>query len=271
VKKTLKRMMKKMPFGNHLYRQLKSWRDSAVAKRLFANHELYIRALAKKGEGTVVLKTHDGLSITIRQNLWDARIIHEMFIDKPYIRHFKLPPNPIIVDVGGYIGDFSIYSAHCLNAKKVIVFEPTSENFEILLRNIKNNGFEDRITAVNKAVSNSSEVVLNVDIQESEEVHVSAYWYQDAESRTVPSVTVAEVLEDYKLDSIDLLKVDCEGGEYDIFPNLTDATYSRINNIVFEHHDVGEHEKQLDRILNRLHSAGYTTKVEASIGYAYRE
>ena len=234
------------------------------------NHELYLRALKEKGAGTVLLRTRDGLNITIRQNIWDARIIKEIFIDKPYIRRFKLPNNPTIVDIGGYIGDFSIYAVKYLNADKVIVYEPTAENFELLEQNIQSNGFGNRITAVNKAVSNSREVRLNVVIEESEEIHVSAYLFPEAEHRIVPSATLGDVLAEHELGSVDLLKVDCEGGEYDIFPDVADEIFSRIRNIVFEYHFIDGYREKLDLVLSRLRSAGYTVQLEGAIAYAYR-
>ncbi len=270
MKHTMKRILKEVPIARHVYTRLRSWQHVAKAKGLFVNHELYLRALTQKDRGTVTLETHDGLSITIRQNIWDARIIKEIFFDKPYTRYTDLPASPTIVDIGGYIGDFSIYAVKYLNADRVIVYEPTAENFEILKQNIENNAFEDRIIAVNKAVSNSTSITLNVKIQESDEVHVSAYRYSDDEHRTIPSVTLSGILAEHQLDSVDLLKVDCEGGEYDIFPVVTDETFSRIRNIVFEHHPVDGFQEKFALVLNRLKSAGYRLRVEGEIAYAYR-
>ncbi|HEX7027331.1 MAG TPA: FkbM family methyltransferase [Gammaproteobacteria bacterium] len=270
MNQTIKHVLKKIPFARQINARLRSRQDIADIGKLFVNPELYLTALTQKGAGTVTLKTHDGLNITIRQNVWDARIIKEIFFDKPYTRHFNLPANPVIVDIGGYIGDFSIYAAKYLNAGRVIVYEPTVENFAILKQNIENNAFNDRITAVNKAVSNSNEVILNVDIQEGNEVHVSGYWYTDAERRRIPSVTLADVLAEHRLKSVDLLKVDCEGGEYDIFPAVTDDVYSLIRNIVFEYHRVDGFEKKFERVLSRLKAAGYTLQMDEAIVYAYR-
>jgi FkbM family methyltransferase len=268
---TIKSTLKKLPFARHTYEHLRWWwHDKNEGKRFFENYDLYLQALCRKGDGAVVLHTNDGLNITVRQNIWDARIVREIFFDRPYLRHVTLPPNPIIVDIGGYIGDFSLYAVNYLNAARVIVYEPTAENFRILQQNIEINGYADRITAVKKAVSNSHEVILNVQIRESEEVHVSAYWYQQAERRRIPSVTLADLFQAHQLDSIDLLKVDCEGGEYDIFPTVPDHLLHRIGNIVFEYHRVDGFKTKLDLVLNRLRSAGYTLQKDRNIVSAYR-
>jgi FkbM family methyltransferase len=265
MKDTVMRILKKLPSPRHLYTRVRSIQRmrslQADVRKLFVNHECYLRALKQKGLGTIVLETHDGLSITIRQNIWDARIIKEIFIEKPYTRSFELPPNPVIVDIGGYIGDFSLYAVKYLNAACVVVYEPTPENFAILKQNIDNNAFGDRIVAVNKAVSNSTEVILNVEIQESDEVHVSAYFYPDAERRIIPSVTLPDILKEHHLDTVDLLKVDCEGGEYEIFSTVADEIFDRIQNIVFEYHRVDGFEEKLQLVLTRLESAGYAVRV----------
>lgn len=270
----IKRLMQNVPVLKHVYELARTvyneFHTNITAKKLFVNSGEFCRALKEKGEGTVIIRTHDGLSITVRRNIYDARILWEIFVDKPYIRHFTLPTEPVVVDVGGYIGDFSIYAAKYLNARRVIVYEPTAENFRILKQNIENNSFQDRITAVNKAVSDSDEIVLNTKVLDGNEVHASRYLYQDAEHRRIPSVTLAELFEEHQLDRADLLKVDCEGGEYDIFSSVPADLFGRIQNIVFEYHKIEGFETKLKGILNRLRSADYTLKVDRNIVSAYR-
>ncbi len=270
----IKSFVRKVPLLRDVYAlvgaRYREFRTNIAAKKLFVNSDEFCRVLKEKGEGTVVIRTHDGLSITIRQNIYDARIVREIFVDKPYIRHFTLPAEPVVVDIGGYIGDFSIYAAKYLNARRVIVYEPTAENFEILKQNIENNSFQDRITAVNKGVSDSDEIVLNTEVLDGEEVHASRYLYQDAEHRRIPSATLADLFESHQLDSVDLLKVDCEGGEYDIFASVPADLFGRIKNIVFEYHKIEGFETKLEGILNRLRSADYTLQVDGNIVSAYR-
>ena len=266
----IRNALKKVPLARYAYAKVRGLHDRHEGAKVFINPELYVRALYRKGNGTAVLRTHDGLSIAIRQNLWDARIVREMFFDKPYIRRVALRPQPVVVDIGGYIGDFSIYAVRYLGAARVIVYEPTAENFELLKRNVQINGYADRISAVNKAVSGADEVTLNVQLEENDEVHVSAYWYRGAQQRKLPSVTLERLFETHQLDRVDLLKIDCEGGEYDIFPAIPDRLFKRIENIVFEYHRIEGFETKLDRILGQLRSAGYTLHKDAGIVSACR-
>ncbi len=237
---------------------------------MFQNYGTYLQALNQKGDGTVVLRTHYGLNLTVRQNIWDVNIIREILFDKPYTRHLSLPSNPLVVDIGGYIGDFSLYAVKYLNARQVIVYEPTAENFVLLTQNVQSNGYADRITAVNAAVGSSDEMTLNVQVQENNEIHASAHWYKDAEKRATRSVTLPDVFEIHRIDSIDLLKVDCEGAEYQVFSATPDDVFTRIRNIAFEFHHVDGFETKLPSLLNRLESLGYTLRRDAEIISAYR-
>jgi hypothetical protein len=83
-------------------------------------------------------------------------------------------------------------------------------------------------------------------------------------------VTLAELLDTHQLESVDLLKVDCEGGEYDILPDAPDDVLRRVRNIVFEYHTVDGYQSKLDRLMHRLTAAGYRTSEHNKIVSATR-
>ncbi len=267
---SLKTSLKRSPTVRSAYTRVRSLHDRYEGGKLFENVDEYAQALYRKASDGTVLRTYDGLRIAIRRNLWDAEIVREIFFRQPYTRPLRLPPNPVVVDVGGYIGDFALFAVKYLGAARVVAYEPTLENFSMLTRNIELNGYGDRITAMRKAVGTSGELVLNVQRLDGEEVHVSSYWYPEAEQRAIPSVTLAELLDAHGLDSVDLLKVDCEGGEYDIFPETPDAVFDRIGNIAFEYHTIDGYEPRLERVMSRLSSAGYVTRTERKVVTAWR-
>lgn len=64
---------------------------------------------------------------------------------------------------------------------------------------------------------------------------VSAY-YQGEEPLT--SVSGISLLRDHAVETVDLLKIDCEGGEYTVLESTPPDVFSRIRNIVFEYHDI---------------------------------
>ncbi|MER8383827.1 FkbM family methyltransferase [Mesorhizobium sp. M1399] len=226
--------------------------------------------MKQKGEGLLSIRTQDGLAINIRNNIWDAKIVHEMFVQKPYLKHVILPKNPVVIDIGGYIGDFALYAAHTLKARRVLVFEPTLENYTILKKNVADNGLGDKIEAFNMAVSNSPEILLNVETSEHGEIHVSSFWYEGAVQRRVPATTIPAILAANNLDCVDLLKVDCEGAEYDIFDITPDDCLNKFSNIVFECHKVDRWEPRLAETLARLTSLGFSVVRDRMIVSAWR-
>ncbi len=168
--------------------------------------------------------------------------VSEIFMTDCYVRDlaFPLPNNPVVIDVGGFIGDFALYAVKRLNARRVIVCEPSPRNWALLLKNIANNGYEDRIEAVNKAVTDGRNTMMNIDAPDECQCMVSAYCPSDQSLSAVPGISLADLLRDHAIESVDLLKIDCEGGEYEILQSIPADVLSRIRNIVFEYHDFSQ-------------------------------
>jgi FkbM family methyltransferase len=236
-------------------------RTRRTAKGYFVDYVAYRQALRHEAPGTVDIRTVDGLTITIRRNLWDARILQEIFLSKPYLQDIQVPPHSTIVDIGGYIGDFSLYAVKLLDADKVVVYEPSPKNFAILKRNIANNHYEDRIIAVNMAVSDADSVMMNIDLPDKNQVNVSAYDPQGAATAfQVPSTTLAGLIAEHHLESIDLLKLDCEGGEYPILLSAAPEVLQRIKNIALEFHEIEGSARLLEDVQAKLRAAGYVLR-----------
>jgi len=222
------------------------------------------------GMGLLELRTADGLTITIRRNFGDASVLAEVFLEDCYIQDLALSPNPVIVDVGGFIGDFALYAVKRLNARRVIVYEPAPKNWALLIKNIAQNGYEDRIEAVNKAVTDGGDVMLNIDAPNEHTWIVSAYDPTDEPLSPVPGISLRELLRDHAVESVDLLKMDCEGAEYAIIESTPTDIFSRIRNIVFEYHQFPGFQPKLSSARQRLRREGYALRARGSLIWACR-
>jgi FkbM family methyltransferase len=217
------------------------------------------------------LRTRDGLTITIRQNWGDAMTVAEIFLDDCYIRHLPTPHNyPVVIDVGGFIGDFSLYAVKRLNARRVIVCEPSPRSWALLLQNIRSNGFEKLIVPVNKAVTDGSDIMMNIDAPDTSQCTVSAYFQSEQPAQSVPGISLEQLLRDYDVEKVDLLKIDCEGGEYSILESTPEEVFSRIQNIVFEYHDIQGAWVRLEGVKRRLRQLGYALDVSRGLVSAWR-
>jgi len=235
----------------------------------FNNFFAFFRALTNARKGNTILKCRDGIHLIIRNNIIDAKILIEVFLEKVYLKYFSPGPNPIIVDIGAYIGDFSIYAAKNLNAH-LIAYEPALENFLIFEKNIQLNSLSERIKAINKAVGERGEIILNVK-KDGDEIYVSSHMDENGEKRKVQSDTLEDVLKLNNLTKIDLLKIDCDGGEYEIFASAPEDLFANIRNIVFEYHKITNYERELIMIIDKLRHVGFRIKKHGMHVYAYRD
>lgn len=242
-----------------------------AAGRYFLNADEFKNALTVHGGIELVdLRTTDGLTITIRRNYGDAMTIGEIFVGNNYVRDLALPHNPVVIDVGGFIGDFSLYAVKRLNARRVIVCEPSPRNWALLLKNIANNGYEDRIEPVNKAVTEGGSTMMNVDAPDEEQCMVSAYNTSGQPLSAVPGISLGDLLRDCAVESVDLLKIDCEGGEFAILESSAADVLGRIRNIVFEYHDIGGVWAKLESVKQRLCREGYALHTRGGLISASR-
>jgi FkbM family methyltransferase len=248
-------------------------RVSKVAGSYFLNANEFKHALGGHGAVTTPfdLRTSDGLTITIRRNYGDAMTVAEIFMDNCYVRDLAPPHSyPVVIDIGGFIGDFSLYAVKRLGARRVIVCEPSPRNWALLLKNIANNHYEDRIEPVNMAVTDGEEVMMNVAAPDESQCMVSAYCQDGQPMQAVPGISLSQLLQDHSVDAVDLLKIDCEGGEYPILLNTPSEVYSRIRNIVFEYHDIEGGWAKLEQVKKRLHEEGYSLRTGRGLVSASR-
>ena len=272
---TIRRILTTNSLSRRLYfaaRQTYRIRSVARASRgYFLNADEFKSALvAERETGLVDLRTADGLTITMRKNYGDATTLAEIFLDNSYVRNLILPPHPVVIDVGGFIGDFSLYAVKRLNARRVIVCEPSPRNWVLLLKNIANNGYEDRIEPVNKAVTDGGNVMMNIDAPNEYQCMVSAYYASEQPLSEVAGISLGDLLRDHAVESVDLLKIDCEGGEFAILESTPADVFSRIRNIVFEYHQIEGVWGKLEGVKRRLRHEGYALHTHGGLVSAWR-
>jgi FkbM family methyltransferase len=274
MKMAVRRLFLGIPVIRGLYqkaRKLKNHRRFLkLAQPQFINIDDYRKALELEDGKIVDIHTREGMTISIRRNVVDAGILAETYLDNSYVRGLSLPEHPIVVDIGGFIGDFALYAAKRLNALRVVVCEPSSQNWALLERNVANNHYEDRIELVNKAVTDGRDIRMNVDAPARGQHRVSGYYHSSVEGRTVPGISLASLVKDHGLTTIDLLKIDCEGGEYDILSATPKDVLNRIGNIVFEYHEIEGYKVKLEHLKKKLCDEGYSLKTHGSLIFASR-
>lgn len=245
-------------------------RLEGTARGYFINYDDFDGALRLEDGRLIEINTKDGLSVTIRRNYMDAVILAEVFLDNCYVRYIDLPPEPVVVDIGGYIGDFALYAAKRLNARRVVVCEPSPRNWVLLERNVASNHYKDRILTVNKAVTDGGDVFMDVDAPDRVQAMVSAFGADQSGRKRIPGITLKSVLDEHGIDTVDLLKIDCEGGEYSILSSTPANVFRRIRRIVFEYHEIDGFAPRLKSVKEYLRDNGYRIVTHRSLVWATR-
>jgi len=112
--------------------------------------------------------------------------------------------------------------------------------------------------------------MMNIDAPDELQCMVSAYGSSDQPLRSVPGTSLGQLLRDYCVETVDLLKIDCEGGEYAILEGTASEVFSRIQNIVFEYHQVDGTWVKLESVKQRLRREGYALQMHRGLVSASR-
>lgn len=179
----------------------------------------------------------------------DQNTVQAVFAEDEYFLQ-KLPcrPNGVILDFGAHIGSFSILATTLFPTAKIYSYEPCAENYEIFLKSIEINKLEKNIQANLKAVWGLDDEVIQIYFGDETAFgtehrfncsHFAGWGKTDIDKKfDIETVSLHRILEDNKIDKVDILKTDCEGSEYDIFNKATIEDLKKIDLIVGEYHNI---------------------------------
>ena len=165
----------------------------------------------------------------------------------------SLNNNSIVFDVGGYEGDF----AHKINAKygcKVYIFEPHPKFYAKCKERFKNN---QNIIILNYGLSNT-----NGKFKLTDSVDASSFYNLDEKNTVNCEVkNIFDVLSEMKIDDIDLMKINIEGGEYPLLQNIADMNKLHIvKHYQIQFHDfIDDASKKRNKILSSLCKTHHNT------------
>jgi FkbM family methyltransferase len=133
-----------------------------------------------------------------------------------------------IVDLGANNGASARFFSQKFPEATIYALEPDTDNFEILRKNVQ--GIRN-IKPLNLAIWGKDGIVSLVSSK------ADAWAKRFGESPAgIRSITMPSLLEEFQIDKVDLLKIDIEGAEVEIFENGTDWIF-KVDHIACELHD----------------------------------
>lgn len=153
-----------------------------------------------------------------------------------------LPERPVVVDVGGFVGNHAIYFARVCEAREVVTFEPQPRMANVLEYNAALNGVDQIVrllrVALGERVGRASVLGRLVG-----SAATTAFCYDDQGSVPV------ETIDGFEFQWMDLLKVDVEGMELSVLRGASSAL-SRLAPLVWVEAASGRSYHDVENYLN---------------------
>lgn len=197
---------------------------------------IFCRNIFKKFHEVMFQLSVRGLGI---MNYSGAYLTGEEYWLKRYL-HGKR--NPVVVDVGANIGKYSMAVMKANYTSNIYAFEPHPRTYQKLINNIGDANFH----AYNIAIGNERSKIKLYDYDKKDgSEHASLYEdvikklrKSEAASYDVDIETLHLFFQENKINEVDLLKVDVEGGELNVLKGAEDyIKEGRIKAIHFEFND----------------------------------
>jgi len=199
-----------------------------------------------------VIKTHDAT---------EASNIAVIFLKQDYgvVDH-----HTTVIDIGANIGIFAVYAAKTAAGTTVYAFEPGESSYRTLVENVRLNGLEGRVRAFPLAVA-ATTGKRTLFLSEHDSYH--SLYAHPAKSRPIEinCISLQEIFDQHQIAVCDLLKLDCEGAEFEILYQTPPEYLRRVKHIRMEYHNHASHEQNttIDALLPYLQGQGFAvTRVD---------
>jgi FkbM family methyltransferase len=160
------------------------------------------------------------------------------------------------VDVGANIGDFAVQAARRCPQGRVVAVEPLRSAGGQIATQARLNGVSN-ITWCHAALSA---------VEGEASTRPEGAFYRTAADAAEPAriLTLAGLMAEQGLSHIDLLKLDCEGAEWDILP-AAEPLLPQVAQICMEYHQEGSWTAE--KLGARLTACGFTVKIQSGGGW----
>jgi len=172
--------------------------------------------------------------LALRARTSDVKVFHQVFVDLEHDVKDLTGEAAVIVDAGANVGFSSVLFATAFPRARVIAIEPEDGNYTQLVKNTRT---YRNIAPVHAALwSHRDRVrIANPDSEQwAFRVDSAGAGRNDG---MISALGVPDVLDQYEIDHVDILKIDIEGAEIEVFGAGCDAWMPRVGFMMIELHD----------------------------------
>lgn len=155
------------------------------------------------------IRLREGVRLRYRLNRGDLQSFREVWLSQTYRFPADLGRVETIVDLGANIGLTSVYLARRYQVRRLVSVEPVPSNADLARQNLALNGIEGDV--IEAAVGSGDGVAYFQDFADSNVGRLAD------RGRKVPTLSMQTILARVGADEIDILKVDIEGAEAELF------------------------------------------------------
>jgi len=159
--------------------------------------------------------------------------------------NYNIDDNSVVLDMGGYEGQWAsdLFSRYRCN---IFVFEPVRSFAKEITKRFKNN---DKIEVFSFGLGGSSR---------TESIHISAdgssVFGKSANTEQIEIIDAKDWIIERGIEKIDLIKINIEGGEYELLDRLIETNMiENIENVQVQFHNISANANQkMERIKSKL-------------------
>ena len=170
--------------------------------------------------------------VFLRKNTTDFIVFDQIIQRQDYSIDLNFDPK-IILDCGANIGLAAIYFKNEFPDAKILCIEPEFDNFCLLQKNV---------TEYNDIICYHAGIWYRSAYLSVKDMGFGNWGFIVKESccftdNCVQAITINNLLEEHKIDCIDILKIDIEGAEKELFSENYDVWLPKTKVIIIELHD----------------------------------
>lgn len=202
--------------------------------------------------------------IYVRTRSTDLDVFYSIFHRDEY----KLVPSATlqnIVDCGSNVGYSCLYLSQLYPNARIVAIEPEHRNYEVLVKNTES---IDRIMPVNAAIWSSTGKVELMDRGTGDWGYAIRALQTEATDAAVACVTIDDIVNQYSMERIELLKLDIEGAEKEVLEGSS-SWIQAVDGLVAELHD--RITPGCSRVFREATGQFEFTARVGSIAYAFRD